>query len=62
MTSGSVQVFGYDVWYEKFGTGKHPILLIPGSIGQLQSYHVNLLRIVCELLFKEREEPIFWHK
>ena len=33
MSSGSVKINGYDLWYEKFGTGSHPILLIPGAIG-----------------------------
>lgn len=33
MTSGSVDFNGNKVWYEKFGDGSHPLLLIPGAIG-----------------------------
>ncbi|XP_054156638.1 valacyclovir hydrolase-like [Oppia nitens] len=33
MTSGSITVDGNHIWYEKFGTGSHAILLYPGAIG-----------------------------
>ncbi|CAG2117617.1 unnamed protein product [Medioppia subpectinata] len=33
MTSGSVKVDGNDVWYERFGSGPHAILVFPGAIG-----------------------------
>ena len=35
MTSDKVEVNGYPIWYEKFGTGPNPLLLIPGAIGML---------------------------
>ncbi|CAG2176616.1 unnamed protein product, partial [Oppiella nova] len=31
--SGKVDINGYPIWYERFGTGPKPILLIPGAIG-----------------------------
>ena len=31
--SSSVAVNGWSVWYEKFGSGPKPVLLIPGAIG-----------------------------
>jgi hypothetical protein len=31
--SGKVYINGYNVWYEKFGTGNEIILLIPGALG-----------------------------
>ncbi|CAG2170335.1 unnamed protein product, partial [Oppiella nova] len=33
MSSGCIDVEGNNIWYEKFGTGPHPLLLIPGAIG-----------------------------
>ena len=33
-SSGCVDVNGWSVWFEKFGSGPHTILLIPGPIGQ----------------------------
>jgi hypothetical protein len=33
MSSGSLIINGHKVWYEKFGDGEHPILMIPGAIG-----------------------------
>ncbi|CAG2108451.1 unnamed protein product [Medioppia subpectinata] len=33
MTSGKVDINGWPVWYEKFGTGSEVLLLIPGAIG-----------------------------
>jgi valacyclovir hydrolase len=33
MTSGKVDLNGWPVWYEKFGTGSEVVLLIPGAMG-----------------------------
>jgi len=33
MTSGKVNINGWPIWYEKFGHGAKPLLLIPGAIG-----------------------------
>ncbi|CAG2174205.1 unnamed protein product [Oppiella nova] len=33
MTSGKVDINGWPVWYEKFGSGPDVLLLIPGAIG-----------------------------
>ena len=33
--SGHITVDGLPIWYEKFGSGPKPLLLIPGAIGQL---------------------------
>ncbi len=33
MTSGNVDLNGWPVWYEKFGTGSEVVLLIPGALG-----------------------------
>jgi len=35
MTSGNLDINGYTIWYEKFGTGSEVILLIPGALGVL---------------------------
>ncbi|CAG2172511.1 unnamed protein product [Oppiella nova] len=37
--SSSVSVNGWSVWYEKFGSGPKPLLLIPGAIGRTDFYH-----------------------
>ena len=31
--SGKVDINGWPVWYEKFGSGPTPLLLVPGGIG-----------------------------
>ena len=31
--SSNVEINGITIWYEKFGSGPKPILLIPGPIG-----------------------------
>ncbi len=33
MTSGNVDLNGWPVWYEKFGTGSEVALLISGALG-----------------------------
>ena len=38
-----VEVNGWSVWFERFGSGPNPVLLIPGPIGSS-----NLL--LCEVL------------
>ena len=32
-TSGKLDINGWPIWYEKFGFGPKPLLLIPGAIG-----------------------------
>ncbi|CAG2180089.1 unnamed protein product, partial [Oppiella nova] len=33
MTSGSFEVNGWPLWYDKYGTGPSPVLMIPGALG-----------------------------
>ncbi|XP_054157006.1 valacyclovir hydrolase-like [Oppia nitens] len=33
MTSASVEINGWPIWYEKRGTGPIPVLMIPGALG-----------------------------
>jgi hypothetical protein len=33
MTSAKVDINGWPIWYEKYGSGQNVILLIPGAIG-----------------------------
>ncbi|CAG2120640.1 unnamed protein product, partial [Medioppia subpectinata] len=32
-SSGKIDINGYTIWYERFGSGPKPVLLIPGAIG-----------------------------
>ena len=34
-SSGKFDINGWPVWFERFGTGKDVILLIPGAMGEL---------------------------
>lgn len=33
--TGFVEINGFPIHYDKFGTGNQPVLLIPGAIGKL---------------------------
>ncbi len=33
MTSGKEEINGWPIWYEKYGCGPNPLLLIPGGLG-----------------------------
>lgn len=36
--SGSVEINGFPIHYDKFGTGNHVVLLIPGALGKYIEY------------------------
>lgn len=40
MTTGKVDINGWPIHYEKFGTGPEVLLLIPGAIG---IFYINLI-------------------
>jgi hypothetical protein len=48
MTSGKVDLNGWPVWYEKFGTGSEVVLLIPGAMGMsdVTNLKISVINIV----------------
>ncbi len=49
MSSDSLIINGHRVWYEKFGDGEHPILMIPGAIGQRNLKIMKILNVYLYL-------------
>ena len=57
---GKVDILGYPVHYEKFGTGPEILLLIPGAIGKSTNTNPKITMLNMNM-FKELEGRIGCH-